>query len=194
MTVKRIPEGIHSVTPYLSIKGAAEAMDFYKRAFNATELFRLVAPSGEIGHAEIKIGDSPLMLADPYRFRSPEALGGSSVGLHVYVEDVDPLFAQAVAAVLRPRQSDRDGWPLCRNQGTVAWDPAARGQRPQPRHRVDVEAPGSARRAFRDPASGRGDQRDDHREQRHWEAVGGCTVRTRARGLSRWTDYEIERR
>jgi len=97
MTVKAIPEGYHSVTPYLSIKGAAEAMDFYKRAFNATELFRLAAPSGEIGHAEIKIGDSPLMLADPYDeggFRSPEALGGSSVGLHVYVEDVDALFAQ----------------------------------------------------------------------------------------------------
>lgn len=101
------------------MRRAAEAMDFYKRAFNATELFRLVAPSGEIGHAEIKIGDSPLMLADPYDeggFRSPEALGGSSVGLHVYVEDVDALFAQAVAAgakAIRPVQDqfygDRTG-------------------------------------------------------------------------------------
>jgi PhnB protein len=58
MTIKPIPDGYHSVTPYLSIKGAAEAIEFYKRAFSATELFRLVTPSGEIGHAEIKIGES----------------------------------------------------------------------------------------------------------------------------------------
>ena len=101
MTIKSIPDGYHSVTPYLSIKGAAEAIEFYKRAFSATELFRLVAPNGEIGHAEIKIGDSPIMLADPYEegaFRNPRSLGGSSVGLHVYVEDVDALFVQAVDA------------------------------------------------------------------------------------------------
>ncbi|MGH8576603.1 MAG: VOC family protein [Gammaproteobacteria bacterium] len=101
MTVKPIPDGYHSVTPYLSIKGAAEAIEFYKRAFSATELFRLVAPSGEIGHAEIKIGNSAIMLADPCEtgpFRSPQSLGGSSIGLHVYVEDVDAVFAQAVDA------------------------------------------------------------------------------------------------
>lgn len=119
MTIKTIPDGYHSVTPYLSIKGAAEAIDFYKRAFSATELFRLVAPSGEIGHAEIKIGDSPIMLADPCEegaFRNPQSLGGSSVGLHVYVEDVDALFVQAVdagAKAVRPVQDqfygDRTG-------------------------------------------------------------------------------------
>jgi PhnB protein len=101
MTVKAIPDGYHSVTPYLSIRGAAQALEFYQRAFNATELFRLVAPSGEIGHAEIRIGDSAIMLADPCEegsFRHPQSLGGSSVGLHLYVEDVDALFAQAVAA------------------------------------------------------------------------------------------------
>jgi PhnB protein len=101
MTVKAIPDGYHSVTPYLSIRGAAQALEFYERAFNATELFRLVAPSGEIGHAEIRIGDSAIMLADPCEegsFRHPQSLGGSSVGLHLYVEDVDALFAQAVAA------------------------------------------------------------------------------------------------
>jgi PhnB protein len=65
MAIKPKPDGYHNVTPYLSIKGAAKAIEFYKRAFGATELFRLVAPSGEIGHAEIKIGDSPIMLADP---------------------------------------------------------------------------------------------------------------------------------
>ena len=119
MTIKSIPDGYHSVTPYLSIKGAAEAIEFYKRAFSATELFRLVAPNGEIGHAEIKIGDSPIMLADPCEegaFRNPQSLGGSSVGLHVYVDDVDALFVQAVdagAKAVRPVQDqfygDRTG-------------------------------------------------------------------------------------
>ncbi len=101
MSVKPIPEGYHSVTPYLMITGASDAIQFYKRAFDAVELFRLVAPGGEVGHAEIKIGDSTVMLADPCEqgaFHSPRALGGSSVGLHVYVQDVDVLFAQAVSA------------------------------------------------------------------------------------------------
>ncbi len=101
MTVKTIPEGFHSVTPYLSIKGAIEALEFYKRAFNATEMFRLPMPSGEIGHADIIIGDSHIMLADQCKespIPDPQALGGSSVGLHVYVEDVDVLFAQAINA------------------------------------------------------------------------------------------------
>jgi PhnB protein len=119
MTIKPIPDGYHNVTPYLSIKDAAKAIEFYKRAFGANELFRLVAPSGEIGHAEIKIGDSQIMLADPCEegtFRNPQTLGGTSVGLHVYVEDVDTLFAQAVdagAKTVRPVQDqfygDRTG-------------------------------------------------------------------------------------
>ncbi len=101
MTVKPIPDGYHSVTPYLMIKGAAEAIDFYKQAFDAIEIFRLSHPNGQIGHAEIKIGDSSIMLADPCEqgaFRPPLALGGSSVGLHIYVEDSDAQFAQAVRA------------------------------------------------------------------------------------------------
>lgn len=119
MAVKAIPEGYRSVTPYLSIQGAAEAIEFYKRAFNATESFKLVAPGGEIGHAEITIGDSVIMLAeacDGSAFRSPHALGGSTVCLHLYVEDADALFAQAVAAgakAVRPVQDqfygDRTG-------------------------------------------------------------------------------------
>ncbi|HKY06821.1 MAG TPA: VOC family protein [Candidatus Binatia bacterium] len=101
MAVKFKPEGYYSDTPYLSIAGAAKAIAFYKQAFGAAELFRLTAPGGEIGHAEIKIGDSAIMLADPCEqgsFRNPQSLGGSSVGLHIYVEDVDSMFAQAVAA------------------------------------------------------------------------------------------------
>ena len=119
MAVKTKPDEYHNVTPYLSVKGSAEAIEFYKRAFNASEIFRLVAPGGVIGHAEIKIGDSSIMLADPCEespFHSPQSLGGSSVGLYVYVEDVDALFTQAVnagAKVVRPVQDqfygDRTG-------------------------------------------------------------------------------------
>src|SRR5262249_11683375 len=99
--VKPIPDGYHSVTPYLIINGAAKALEFYKKAFGAIELFRMPQPDGKIGHAEIKIGDSPIMLADesPDRgFRGPQALGGSSIGLMIYVDDVDKVFNQAVAA------------------------------------------------------------------------------------------------
>ena len=94
-----IPAGYHSVTPYLIIKGAAEAIEFYKKAFGATELFRM--PHGDkIGHAEIKIGDSPIMLADEYPemgFKSPKSIGGTPVSLMIYVEDVDTVFPRAIA-------------------------------------------------------------------------------------------------
>lgn len=98
--VKPIPEGYHSVTPYLSIKGAAEALEYYKKAFGAIELSRM-EHDGKIGHAEIKIGDSPIMLADEFPemdFVSPKTLGGSPVGLMIYVEDVDNIFKQAIEA------------------------------------------------------------------------------------------------
>src|SRR2546428_6700191 len=101
MAVKPIPEGYHSVTPYLIIKGATEAIEFYKKAFGATELFRMPAPGGKIGHAEIKIGDSPIMLADEFAemgYKEPQSLGGSPVSLMIYVDDVDTIFNQAVKA------------------------------------------------------------------------------------------------
>lgn len=106
--VKAIPEGYHSVTPYLSVNGAAKALDFYKKALGAKELCRMDMPGGKIGHAEIQIGDSRIMLADEFpemNFRSPKSLGGSPVNLHLYVEDVDSFSAKAVEAglkVLRP--------------------------------------------------------------------------------------------
>ena len=98
---KPIPEGYHTATPYLIIGGAAAAIEFYKKAFGATELSRFPAPDGKIGHAEIKIGDSPIMLADEYPemgYKGPQSLGGSPVSLMIYVEDVDSIFNQAVAA------------------------------------------------------------------------------------------------
>jgi PhnB protein len=99
-TVKPIPDGYHTVTPYLIIKGAADALEFYKKAFGATELFRM-EHEGKIGHAEMKIGDSPIMLADEHPemgHRGPQSLGGSPVSILLYVEDVDALFNQAVTA------------------------------------------------------------------------------------------------
>lgn len=101
MAPKPIPDGYHSVTPYLIIQGAADALEFYKRAFGATELFRMPAPGGKIGHAEIKIGDSAIMLADEFPemgARSPKSLGGAGVSLMIYVERVDEVFKQALKA------------------------------------------------------------------------------------------------
>jgi PhnB protein len=106
MAVKPIPEGYHSITPYLIVNGAAQALDFYQRAFGARELFRFPMPDGKIGHAEMKIGDSHIMLADEPEdeanrrlgFKAPSSLGGSSVGVMLYVEDVDAVAKQAVAA------------------------------------------------------------------------------------------------
>ena len=98
---KPIPEGYHTATPYLIIRGAADAIEFYKKAFGATELFRMPQPDGRIGHAEIKIGDSAIMLADEFpemKYLSPQTLGGSSVSLMIYVEDVDSVFKQALTA------------------------------------------------------------------------------------------------
>ena len=107
MAVKPIPDGYHSVTPYLIVKGAARAILFYKKAFGATELMRFPGPNDTVAHAEIRIGDSPVMLADEglSNYRSPEALGGTPVSLMVYVEDVDRVFDRAVsngAKVERP--------------------------------------------------------------------------------------------
>ncbi len=99
--VKPIPDGYHTITPYICVNDAANAIEFYKKAFGATELMRLADPSGRIGHAEIKIGDSHLMLADEFpemNFRSPQTLGGSPVSIFLYVEDVDATANQAVAA------------------------------------------------------------------------------------------------
>ena len=99
--VKPIPEGYHTATPYLIVKDAARAIEFYKKAFGATELMRMPEPGGKIGHAEIKIGDSPIMLADEVPgmgFRSPESLGGSPISILLYVEDVDVVFSEALAA------------------------------------------------------------------------------------------------
>jgi PhnB protein len=95
------PENYHTLTPYLVCKGAADAIEFYKNAFGAVELLRLEYPRGGIGHAEILIGDSPVMLADEHPemgHLSPATIGDSPVGMHLYVPDADEFFARALNA------------------------------------------------------------------------------------------------
>lgn len=110
MPVKPIPDGYHSVTPYLIVNGGVQAIEFYKQAFGAQELFR-IERDGKIGHAEIKIGDSPIMLADEHPemgARGPQSLGGSPVSILLYVENADRMTEQAAAAgatVVRPLEN-----------------------------------------------------------------------------------------
>ena len=101
MSVKAIPDGYHAVTPYLTIRDAAAALEFYPRALDATVCFRIAGPDGKVGHAEIRIGGSVIMLSDEFPEMdvvSPQTLSGATSSLLLYVENVDALFAKAVAA------------------------------------------------------------------------------------------------
>jgi PhnB protein len=116
---KAIPDGYTSITPYLVVDGAARAIDFYKKAFGATEFYRLDMPEGKIGHAELQIGSARIMLADEapeQNAHAPQKVGGSPVSLMLYVENVDEVFRRALAEgakELRPVQDqfygDRSG-------------------------------------------------------------------------------------
>jgi PhnB protein len=101
MATKRIPEGYHTITPYLAVEDAERAIEFYKRAFGATERVRMPTPDGKIAHAELDIGDSLVMLSDPFpqsTCKAPKELGGTSAGVFLYVEDVDAVVKRAVDA------------------------------------------------------------------------------------------------
>ena len=101
MAVKPIPEGYHTVTPYLAVDDAAEAIEYYKKAFGAKERVRMETPDGKIGHAELEIGDSLVMLSDAFpqsSTRPPKELGGTSASVFMYVDDVDAVVKQAVDA------------------------------------------------------------------------------------------------
>ena len=120
--VSHIPEGFHSVTPYLIVKGAAQAIEYYKKVFGATEVLRMDQPDGKVGHAELKIGDSRIMLADENPKLGQGHVGAASVGaspvsLYLYIPDVDRVVERAVAAgakILKPVQDqfygDRTGF------------------------------------------------------------------------------------
>jgi PhnB protein len=101
MKTKYIPQGFHAVTPYLTVKNAERALDFYKRAFGARERMRMPTPDGKIAHAELQIADSIIMLGEEcpeHGNVSPETLGGTGLGLALYVEDVDQVFKRATDA------------------------------------------------------------------------------------------------
>jgi PhnB protein len=149
MAVKPIPEGYHTLTPYLIVRGGAAALDFYAKAFGATELYRMADPSGRVGHAEMQVGDSRFMLADEFPDRgavSPQGSEGHSVTFLLYVPDVDAAFARAVAAggkAVRPVQDqfygDRSGtledpfghqWTLATHVEDVSPEEMERRSRP----------------------------------------------------------------
>ena len=101
MATKPIPDGYHTVSPYLAVEDAARAIDYYTRAFGAKEVVRMDAPGGTIGHAELAVGDSRIMLSDPFpqgSTRPPKELGGTSASVFMYVEDVDAVVKRAVDA------------------------------------------------------------------------------------------------
>ncbi len=101
MATKPIPEGYHTLTPYLAVDNATDAIEFYKRAFGAKERMRMPGPEGTIGHAELEIGDSLVMLSDPFpqsSVRPPKELSGTSASIFMYVEDVDAVVKQAIEA------------------------------------------------------------------------------------------------
>ena len=153
-TVKPIPEGFEGVTPYLAIKGAADAIEFYKRAFGAVESMRLAGPDGRVGHAEIKIGKANIMLADEHPeigFLSPRTLGGSPVTIHIYVEDVDRLAAQAEAAGAKVRRAVAD--QFYGDRGGAFEDPFGHVWY-FATHKEDVSSEEIARRAAGKPAGG----------------------------------------
>jgi PhnB protein len=111
VAVKPVPEGYHTVTPYLIVKGAGKALEFYQKALGATEVMRLAGPGGQVMHAEIKIGDSMIMLADEFPemgAKSPQTIGGSPVGICLYVNDVDAQFKQALAAGAKEERPVKD--------------------------------------------------------------------------------------
>ena len=113
-TVKPVPDGYHTLTAYISIRGAAKAIEFYKQAFGAEEIFRIPMAEGKVGHAELQIGTSRLMLADEFPdmpdavVASPAALGGTTFGFNLYLADVDAAFARALKAGGKERRAVKD--------------------------------------------------------------------------------------
>ena len=111
MATKPIPEGYHSITPYLVVDDATAAIDFYTRAFGATERMRMPTPDGKVAHAELQIGDSVVMVSDEFEMsetKAPKTVGGTTGGTFLYVEDVDEVFKQALDAGASEKQAPED--------------------------------------------------------------------------------------
>ena len=123
--INAIPVGPRAITAYLTIKGAAEGIEFYKKAFGAKESMRWTGPDGRVGHAEIEINGTPVFISDEHPeigVISPATLGGSGVGLHLLVEDADATFERAVAAggkAVRPMEDEPFGTEVGDAEGPV---------------------------------------------------------------------------
>jgi len=121
--MKPVPDGFHTATPYMIIKGAAAAIEFYKQAFGATEMMRHADADGTVRHAHIKIGDSPIMIADEFpefpEWRGPQARGGSPVHIYLYVADADAVFDRAIAAGAKQLLPMQDQWYGDRSGGVT---------------------------------------------------------------------------
>lgn len=145
--VKPVPDGYHTVTPYLSVRGAAKAIDFYAKAFGATEIFRMGGPGDSVMHAEMRIGDSVVMLGDEMPqmgSTAPQTVGGTAVSLLLYVNDVDASFARATQAGCQAQMPPTDmfwGDRYCKIQDPFGhlWAIAT--------HKEDVTPEETARRA-----------------------------------------------
>jgi PhnB protein len=110
-SVKKIPDGYAAVTPYLTIKGAAQAIEFYKKAFGAKENLRMPTPDGKVAHAELAIGDSLIMLSDPFdqgQTKTPKKAGATTVGIFLYIDDVEETYKQALDAGATSTQEPED--------------------------------------------------------------------------------------
>jgi len=157
-----IPEGYHVITPYLIVNGASRAIDYYAKVLGARERMRIMQPDGRVGHAELEIGDSVVMLADEFPemgARGPQSFGGSPVTIHLYVDDVDAVFARAVAGgaqATRPVQDqfygDRAGsitdpfghvWHIATHTEDVPADEMKRRAAAQAQASHDAHAPGA---------------------------------------------------
>ncbi len=152
--VNAIPDGYPRVTPYLIVDGAAAAIDFYKSVLGATERMRMAGPDGKVGHAELELGDSVIMLADEHPeidARGPGSVGGTPVSLHVYVEDVDRVFERAIEAGAKAQRPVEDKFYGDRSGGFEdpfghRWDVAS--------HVEDVPPDEMAKRAEEAAATG----------------------------------------
>ena len=135
-----VPEGYHTVTPYLIVSDAASAIEFYKTAFGAGELMRLPGPGGKVMHAEVKIGDSPVMLADEFPemgMRSPSSMGGSPVSICPYVQDVDACFGQTIPAGAKEKRPLQDQLKFPNRKASSIGSPPPADPTPRSRHRRD---------------------------------------------------------
>ena len=154
MAANPIPEGYHSLTPYLAVEDASRAIEFYKEAFGAEEVVRMPGPDGSVAHAELQIGDSKLMLSDPFpqsNVRPPTERGGPTASVFMYVEDVDATFDQAQEAGGGAQKAHGVAHPCSIRASSLRHPSSACRDIPAYRRRLRMRTPGGQRRIRRPP-------------------------------------------